>query len=65
MGKQLGVRQSRWWPLDREVHIVMDRSLLPRERATLIRKTAEGRVLVAVRWMGKTILRTTDMPRDD
>jgi glycerol-3-phosphate dehydrogenase len=31
----------------------------------LIPKTADGRVLFAVPWMGKTVLGTTDTPRDD
>jgi glycerol-3-phosphate dehydrogenase len=31
----------------------------------LIPKTADGRVLFAVPWLGKTILGTTDTPRDD
>jgi glycerol-3-phosphate dehydrogenase len=47
------------------VHIVVDRSFLPTEHAMLIPKTADGRVLFAVPWLGKTILGTTDTPRDD
>lgn len=47
------------------VHIVVDRSFLPGEHAMLIPKTADGRVLFAVPWLGKTILGTTDTPRQD
>lgn len=44
------------------VHIVVDRSFLPTDHAMLIPKTADGRVLFAVPWLGKTILGTTDTP---
>ena len=47
------------------VHIVVDRSFLPGKHAMLIPKTADGRVLFAVPWLGKTILGTTDTPRGD
>ncbi len=47
------------------VHIVVDRSFLPSDHALLIPKTADGRVLFAVPWLGKTILGTTDTPRND
>ena len=47
------------------VHIVVDRSFLPGNHAMLIPKTADGRVLFAVPWLGKTILGTTDTPCDD
>ncbi|MFC5522078.1 glycerol-3-phosphate dehydrogenase/oxidase [Polaromonas jejuensis] len=47
------------------VHIVVDRSFLPTDHAMLIPKTADGRVLFAVPWLGKVILGTTDTPRDD
>jgi len=47
------------------VHIVVDRSFLPGNHAMLIPKTADGRVLFAVPWLGKTILGTTDTPRDN
>ncbi len=51
------------------VHIVVDRSFLPASHhmnhAMLIPKTADGRVLFAVPWLGKTILGTTDTPRHD
>jgi glycerol-3-phosphate dehydrogenase len=44
---------------------VVDRSFLPGTHALLVPKTADGRVLFAVPWLGKTILGTTDTPRDD
>lgn len=47
------------------VHLVVDRDFLPGERAILVPKTRDGRVLFAVPWLGKTILGTTDTPRAD
>lgn len=47
------------------VHLVVVRSFLPSNNALLIPKTADGRVLFAVPWLGKTILGTTDTPRHD
>jgi glycerol-3-phosphate dehydrogenase len=47
------------------VHVVVDRSFLPGEHALLVPKTADGRVLFAVPWLGKLILGTTDTPRQD
>jgi glycerol-3-phosphate dehydrogenase len=46
------------------VHVVVDRGFLPSDHALLIPKTADGRVLFAVPWLGKVILGTTDTPRD-
>ncbi len=47
------------------VHLVVDRAFLPGTHALLVPKTEDGRVLFAVPWLGKTILGTTDTPRDD
>jgi glycerol-3-phosphate dehydrogenase len=47
------------------VHLVVDRSFLGGETALMVPKTADGRVLFAVPWLGKLILGTTDTPRDD
>lgn len=47
------------------VHIVVDREFLPAEHALLVPRTADGRVLFAVPWLGKVILGTTDTPRRD
>ena len=53
------------WRPAKGVHIVVDRSFLPTNHALLIPKTADGRVLFAVPWLGRTILGTTDTPRHD
>jgi glycerol-3-phosphate dehydrogenase len=47
------------------VHIVVDRSFLDGDVALMVPKTADGRVLFAVPWLGKVILGTTDTPRND
>lgn len=47
------------------VHLIVDRAFLPGHHALLVPKTADGRVLFAVPWLGKTILGTTDTPRPD
>ncbi len=47
------------------VHIVVDRDFLPTDHALLVPKTADGRVVFAVPWLGKVILGTTDTPRQD
>jgi glycerol-3-phosphate dehydrogenase len=47
------------------VHVVVDRAFLPGDHALMVPRTADGRVLFGVPWMGKLILGTTDTPRDD
>ncbi|MBL8325911.1 MAG: glycerol-3-phosphate dehydrogenase/oxidase [Rubrivivax sp.] len=47
------------------VHLVVDRRFLPGTHALMVPKTSDGRVLFAVPWLGKTVLGTTDTPRDD
>ncbi|GAB1385497.1 glycerol-3-phosphate dehydrogenase/oxidase [Melaminivora sp.] len=47
------------------VHLVVDREFLPGDHALMVPKTADGRVLFAVPWLGKVILGTTDSPRHD
>jgi glycerol-3-phosphate dehydrogenase len=47
------------------VHLIVDRKFLPGSHALLVPKTADGRVMFAVPWLGKTILGTTDTPRED
>ena len=47
------------------VHLALDRAFLPGTHALLVPKTEDGRVLFAVPWLGKTILGTTDTPRED
>jgi glycerol-3-phosphate dehydrogenase len=47
------------------VHLVVARERLPIEEAVLIPRTADGRVLFAVPWLGATLIGTTDTPRSD
>lgn len=47
------------------VHIVVDREFLAADVGLMVPKTADGRVLFAVPWLGKVILGTTDTPRHD
>jgi glycerol-3-phosphate dehydrogenase len=47
------------------VHLVVARRFLPSDHALLVPKTADGRVLFAVPWLGHLVLGTTDTPRDD
>jgi len=47
------------------VHLVVERDFLPGEHAILVPRTADGRVLFAVPWLGRVILGTTDTPRKD
>ncbi|MGZ5848576.1 MAG: FAD-dependent oxidoreductase [Ramlibacter sp.] len=47
------------------VHVVVDRAFLPGRHALMVPKTADGRVLFGVPWLGKVILGTTDTPRAD
>lgn len=47
------------------VHMVVERTFLGGNAALMVPKTADGRVLFAVPWLGKLILGTTDTPRHD
>jgi glycerol-3-phosphate dehydrogenase len=47
------------------VHMVVDRAFLGGSAALMVPRTADGRVLFAVPWLGKVILGTTDTPRHD
>lgn len=47
------------------VHIVIDRDFLPSDHALMVPRTADGRVLFVVPWLGKLIVGTTDSPRHD
>ena len=44
------------------VHLVVDQDFMPGSHALLVPKTADGRVLFGVPWMGKLVLGTTDTP---
>jgi glycerol-3-phosphate dehydrogenase len=46
-------------------HLVVDREFFPGDRALIVPKTSDGRVLFAVPWLGKVILGTTDTPLGD
>ncbi len=45
------------------VHLVVDRDFLPTDHALLVPRTADGRVLFAVPWLGKVLIGTTDTER--
>ncbi|GAB4212025.1 MAG: glycerol-3-phosphate dehydrogenase/oxidase [Rhodoferax sp.] len=47
------------------VHLVVERSFLDGDHALMVPRTADGRVLFAVPWLGKLVLGTTDTPRHD
>ena len=47
------------------VHLVVERAFCPGQHALMVPKTADGRVLFAVPWLGKTLLGTTDTPREN
>ncbi len=47
------------------VHLVVSREKLPISEAVLVPRTADGRVLFAVPWLGATVIGTTDTPRAD
>lgn len=44
-------------------HVVVSRDFLPGDRALLVPRTRDGRVLFALPWMGRTLIGTTDTPR--
>ena len=45
-------------------HIVVDRRFHPADDALLLPRTADGRVLFVVPWLGYCVIGTTDTPRD-
>jgi len=45
-------------------HFVLPRSFLPGDTALMIPKTADGRVLFAIPWLGALLVGTTDVPVD-
>lgn len=64
-GEACGQRVQPMVAPSQGVHIVVDREFLPSDHALMVPKTADGRVLFAVPWLGKLILGTTDSPRED
>ncbi len=47
------------------VHLVVDGDFLPGRNALLVPRTADGRVLFMIPWLGKLLIGTTDTPRAD
>jgi glycerol-3-phosphate dehydrogenase len=45
-------------------HLVVDRRFFPANEALLLPRTADGRVLFVVPWLGHCVIGTTDTPRD-
>jgi len=64
-GEQTGRKLAPLVAPSQGVHLVVDRDFLPSDHALMVPKTADGRVLFAVPWLGKLILGTTDSPRQD
>jgi glycerol-3-phosphate dehydrogenase len=64
-GEALGQRTEPLVAPSQGVHVVVDRDFLPTDHALIVPRTADGRVLFAVPWLGKLILGTTDTPRHD
>lgn len=46
------------------IHVVLDKLFLPSDAAIMIPKTADGRVLFCIPWLGHTLVGTTDTPVD-
>ena len=44
------------------VHLVLDGSFLSGDTAIMVPKTADGRVMFAIPWLGRTVVGTTDVP---
>ena len=48
--------------LSQGAHIVLDKAFLPGKAALIVPRTADGRVLFAIPWHGRTLVGTTDTP---
>jgi glycerol-3-phosphate dehydrogenase len=64
-GEAVGRAASAMVAPSQGVHLVVDASFLPSRHALMVPKTADGRVLFAVPWLGQLVLGTTDTPRSD
>ena len=64
-GRQRDQPMTRLVTPSQGVHLVVDASFWPGDKALLVPKTADGRVLFAVPWLGKVLLGTTDTARLD
>lgn len=51
--------------VSRGTHIVVSAEVLGAETALMVPKTADGRVIFAIPWLGKVVIGTTDVPVDD
>jgi len=47
------------------IHLVFDRSFLPKDTAVMVPHTSDGRVMFAIPWHGHTLIGTTDTPIED
>lgn len=47
------------------IHLVVPHERMPLKEAVLVPRTADGRVLFALPWLGATVIGTTDTPRED
>lgn len=64
-GRQSGQALTELVSPSQGVHLVVDAAFWPGDKALLVPKTADGRVLFAVPWLGKVLLGTTDTARPD
>ena len=46
------------------IHLVLDRSFLPKDHAILLPSTDDGRVLFLIPWLGRVLVGTTETPVD-
>lgn len=46
-------------------HVVLDRSFIPQEAATMVPRTTDGRVMFAIPWHDVALVGTTDTPVED
>ncbi|RRA49029.1 glycerol-3-phosphate dehydrogenase/oxidase [Acidipila sp. EB88] len=51
--------------VSRGTHIVVDPDVLGSDNAIMVPKTADGRVIFAIPWLGKVVIGTTDVPVTD
>lgn len=64
-GQGTGHQPQKMVTASQGVHLVVDQDFLPGNHALLVPRTRDKRVLFAVPWLGKLILGTTDMERND
>lgn len=64
-GRAAGQVLPEWVTPSQGVHLVVDAAFWPGDKALLVPKTDDGRVLFAVPWLGKVLIGTTDTARSD